>query len=52
MLVMHIGRRDHRAVRQSAVAVHAEWAFHAEVTLLVLPGLVNLGFARSLGILD
>ena len=51
MLVMHIGRRDHRAMRQSAVAVYAKWAFHAEVPLLVPPGLVHLGFARALGIL-
>lgn len=51
MLVMHIGRCDHRAVRQAALAVHADVQLHAEVPLLALPGLVHLGVARPVGVL-
>ncbi len=42
VLVVHVGRRDHRAVRQAGLAVHADVQLHAEVPLLALAGLMHL----------
>lgn len=36
VLVMHIGRRDYRAVRESGLTVHPDAQFHAKVPLLAL----------------
>src|SRR5438093_2277819 len=36
VLVVNVGRRDHRAVRQAGLAVHADVHLHAEVVLLAL----------------
>lgn len=52
MFVLHVGHRDHRAVGQSGLAVHADVQSHAEVPLLDFAGLVHFGvsgFVRVLG---
>lgn len=46
MFVMHVGRRDHGAVRQAALAACTNVQLHAEIPLLTLAGLVHLGVAR------
>ena len=51
MLVMHTGRRHHSAVRQPALAVHADVPLQAEVPLLALAGLVHFWIAFLVGIL-
>ena len=45
VLVMHVGGCDDGAVRQAALAVHANVQLHAKVPLLALLGLVHLGVA-------
>ena len=40
---MHIGRRDHSAVRQAALTVDPNMQLHAEIPLPAFPGLVHLG---------
>jgi hypothetical protein len=51
MFVMHVGRREHRAVHQAALAVHPDMQLRAEVPLLAFAGLVHLRVARLLLIL-
>ena len=51
VLVVHVGGRDHRAVHQAALAVHADVQLHAEVPLPTLLGLVHLGVAGVVGVL-
>lgn len=51
MFVVHIGRRDHRAVGQAGLAVHTDVQLHAEIPLLALAGLAHLGVARLVCIL-
>ena len=43
MFVVHVGRRDHRAVAQPRLTVHTDVQLHAEIPLLALAGLVHLG---------
>ena len=50
VLVMHVGRRDHGAVRQRALAVHADVQLHAKVPLLGLIAVVHLGITRLVGV--
>jgi hypothetical protein len=51
VLVVDVGRRHHCAVRQAALAVHADVQLHAEVPLLALAGLVHFGIALAAGVL-
>lgn len=41
MLVMHVGGGDDGAMRQAALAVHANAHFHAEIPLLAFARLVH-----------
>lgn len=45
MPAAHIGRRDQRAMRQSALAIHANVPLHAEVPQRPFPGLMHLRIA-------
>jgi hypothetical protein len=45
MLVVHVGRFHHRAMRQTALAVHANVQLHVKVPRLAFSGLVHLGVA-------
>jgi hypothetical protein len=51
VFVVHVGRRHHGAVRQPALAVHADVQLHAEIPLLAFAGLVHVGVARLVGVL-
>ena len=51
VFVMHVGRRHHGAVRQPALAVHANVQLHAEIPLLAFACLVHIGVARLVGVL-
>jgi hypothetical protein len=51
MLVMHVRRCHHCAVRQTRLAVHADVQLHTEEPLPVLAGRAHLRVAFALGIL-
>ena len=51
MFVVHVGRRDHRAMAQPGLAVHTDVQLHAEIPLLALAGLVHLGVSCLVSVL-
>jgi hypothetical protein len=46
---MHVGRGDHRAVREARLAVHPDVQLHPKVPLLALAGLVHVRVALAAG---
>lgn len=48
MVVVHVGRRDHRAMCQAALTIDPNVQLHAEMPLLSFARLMHLGVARLL----
>lgn len=52
MLVMHVGRRGDDGMGQLGHAIHPALGLDTEVPLIALPGLVHLGAAPAVAVLD